>query len=380
MGRTLRTWWDEPAVPDPPVRVWRDWLLLGVALLAAVIEVVLRPDVTWRPLAFVLCILLASTLLWRRTHPLPVVVIVFGAAMLVELAARTSGPPPFGLYAMAFALVLPYSLCRWGSGRQITIGLTFILVTHVIRELAIGHLSDLVAGFAFLLTSAALGIAVRNALANRRRQVEQYQLLEREQLARELHDTVAHHVSAIAIQAQAAQVVGATNPAAAQEALRVIEAEATRALAEMRVMVGALRDGQGPDLTPQRGIADLDLLGHAGADGPHVGVTVTGDVANLSPALNAAVFRLAQESVTNARRHARRPTRIDVSVFGDSEVVRLDVTDDGETTSRGSSDAGFGLVGMAERVALLGGTFDAGPGPAGGWVVCVAVPRSRGTA
>jgi hypothetical protein len=173
MRQALHSVWDEPDVPDAPARVWRDWVLLAVILIAAVVEVMVRPDVTWRPVAFVACVLLAGTVLWRRTHPLTVVLIAFGATFVLELAAMNSGTPPFGLYSMAFALVLPYALCRWGSGRDVVIGMTFILVTHVIRELAIGRPSDLVAGFAFLLTSAALGVAVRFAVTARRRQVEE---------------------------------------------------------------------------------------------------------------------------------------------------------------------------------------------------------------
>ena len=90
------------------------------------VEVLVRPDVTWRPVAFVACVLLATTLLWRRTHPLVVVLVVFGASLVLDLAARNSGTPPFGLYTMAFALVLPYALCRWASGRDVVIGLAFI--------------------------------------------------------------------------------------------------------------------------------------------------------------------------------------------------------------------------------------------------------------
>jgi signal transduction histidine kinase len=357
--------------------VWRDWVLLGVIFLAAIIEVLVRPDVTWRPFVFVLCLALGVTLLWRRTHPLTVVLVVFGSATVLDLAARSSGTAPFGLWTMAFALLLPYALCRWASGRDVVLGLAFILGTHVLRQLVTGRPSDVLAGFAFLLTSAALGVAVRYASTARTRQLKEYRLLEREQLARELHDTVAHHVSAIAIQAQAAQAVADTRPDAAVSALRTIEAEATRALSEMRMMVGALRDGGAPDLTPQRGIADLDLLARTGADSPQVRVTVTGDVTSLSPALNSAAFRLAQESVTNSLRHARHARRIDVTVTADDATVRLTVTDDGDLVPAGRSERGYGLVGMAERVALLEGTFDAGPGHDGGWTVTAVLPRTE---
>lgn len=372
--------WDEPAVPDPPVRVWRDWLLLAVTVAAAVVEVLVRPDVTWRPVAFALALVLAVATLWRRTHPLAVVIVVFGIALVLALAASAQNAPPFGLYAMAFGLVLPYALCRWASGRDAMIGLAFLLVTNAVQQWAVGRPVDVAAGFAFLLTAAALGIAVRFATAARRRQVEQYRLLEREQLARELHDTVAHHVSAIAIQAQAAQVVGRANPDMIDDALRTIESEASRALAEMRAMVGALRDATAPALVPQRGVADLPQLAVGVADSPRVTVNVTGDVAGLPGAVDAAIFRIAQEAVTNALRHARGATRIDVRVVADAAGVHLDVIDDGEPYPSARQDTGFGLVGMAERVALLDGTFAAGPGPDGGWVVAAQLPRRGGVA
>lgn len=368
--------WEEPAVPDPPARVWRDWLLVALVVVAAVVEVLLRPDVTWRGAAFALCILLAAATLWRRTRPLPVVLVVFGATVVLSMAASASGPPPFGLYAMAFGLVLPYALCRWASGRDVAVGLSFIAVTNLIQQAVIGRPLDIVAGFAFLLASATLGIAVRFATSARRRQVEQYRLLEREQLARELHDTVAHHVSAIAIQAQAAQAVGATNPDAAGAALRIIESEATRALTEMRTMVGALRDQSAPALVPQRGVADLGQLASAGAESPRVEVQVSGNVDQLPPSVDAALFRIAQEGVTNALRHARRATLIDVRVAAGDSSVRLDITDDGEPVSTSRQDSGFGLVGMAERVALLDGTFEAGARPEGGWIVSAELPRT----
>jgi signal transduction histidine kinase len=190
---------------------------------------------------------------------------------------------------------------------------------------------------------------------------------------------VAHHVSAIAIQAQAAQVVGHANPDAVHAALGVIESEASRALSEMRAMVGTLREGTPPALTPQKGTADLEQLTTSGATAPQVTVSKMGDVTGLPPSVDAAVFRIAQESVTNALRHSRGATTIDVSLVGDEDVVRLRVANDGEPLVPGESEAGFGLVGMAERVALLGGTFEAGPRQDGGWLVSAILPRAEGT-
>jgi len=372
----MRSLWDEPAVANPPTRVWRDWLLVGVMIALAVVEALVRPDVTWRPVAFVVCVAIAFTLLWRRTRPLTVVLVAFGAATVLDLAASNSGPGQAGLYATAVLIVLPYAVCRWASGRDMVISIAFILLTHVLREVVNGRPVDLLVGFTFLLTPAALGLAVRYSISARSRQVQEYRLLEREQLARELHDTVAHHVSAIAIQAQAAQLISGSRPEAVEQALRTIESEATRALTEMRAMVGALRDGASADLAPQRGVADVARLADVSVATPTVRVEVTGDVTNLSPAVDAATYRLAQESVTNALRHARHATVVDVRVRADDANVSISVMDDGETVAAGRADKGYGLVGMAERVLLLGGTFDAGPRADRGWVVTAQLPRT----
>jgi signal transduction histidine kinase len=197
---------------------------------------------------------------------------------------------------------------------------------------------------------------------------------EREQLARELHDTVAHHVSAMVIRAQAGRVVAETRPAAAAEALAVIEAEGSRTLAEMRVLVGALRDpaAEDPaDLTPGRGIVDIAALARSD---PRVEVSLTGDLDNLGPAVGAAVFRIAQESVTNAVRHARGAERVTVAVTGEPDAIRCAVTDDGEPVL-GPRAVGYGIVGMTERASLLGGSIQAGPGDRRGWVVEAVIPR-----
>ena len=237
----------------------------------------------------------------------------------------------------------------------------------------------MVVGGLFELVVAAVGVAVRYQSKARARGMDQVKLLEREQLARELHDTVAHHVSAIAIRAQAGRVVASSDPAAALEALVVIEEEASRTLAEMRAMVGALRHGEEPDLAPQRGVADIERLTTVDGDRPHVDVELTGDLDGLRPSVDAALYRLAQESITNAVRHARRATRIQVTVSGDDDCVRLTVGDDGDAGSFDlRSASGFGLIGMAERAKLLGGTLEAGPNRNRGWTVHAVLPRGRG--
>src|SRR5690606_35765552 len=134
---------------------------------------------------------------------------------------------------------------------------------------------------------------------------------ERADLARDLHDTIAHHVSAIAVQAQAGQAVA--DPERARDVLAAIEREAAAALAEMRTVVGTLRNGDGAELTPQRGIGDLGRL--AGTGGAlAVDVDVGTDVGPIGQPVSAAIFRIAQESITTATRHARGATRVVVRV------------------------------------------------------------------
>jgi signal transduction histidine kinase len=209
------------------------------------------------------------------------------------------------------------------------------------------------------------------------RELEQVKLLERERLARDLHDTVAHHISAMAIRAQAGLAASAARPDAAAEALQLIESEASRALTEMRTMVRVLRQNEPVDLAPNPRIADLPQLAGRSHVGPTVDVEVVGDVDDLPPSVGTAIYRLAQESVTNARRHARHATRIEVRVVADDRSVRLRVSDDGESAARPDAVQGHGLIGMIERAGLLGGTCEAGPNPDRGWTVTAVLPRSE---
>ncbi len=366
----------EPRAPDPPVRVWWDWALVGALLLTAAGEAIFRPDVPWRPLATAVALLVIPVLLWRRTRPLLATAVGFGGAMVLHLPRFVDDVVDVGLFTMGCVLLLPYALYRWASGREALIG-TAVVAVPVVLGLAMAETAeDQIGGATVVVASFALGAAMRYRAVARQREVQQVRMLERGELARELHDTVAHHVSAIAIQAQAGRAVAATDPAAALEALAVIEAEASRTLFEMRTMVGVLRQGEGGDVeaaeyAPQRGIDDLDELARMS---PLVQVRRRGDLTALPQPVRVAVYRMCQESVTNAIRHAVNATAVLVEVTGEVGVVRLRVHDDGEA-ARPSAGAGYGLLGMAERAKLLGGAWQAGPDPAGGWTVEATLPR-----
>jgi signal transduction histidine kinase len=376
-----RSLWAEPRVPDAPGRVWRDWALVSALVPVVVLEGAFREDLVWRALSMAVALALLPTLLWRRTHPLQSVAAAFGLLAVVEAASLILGDDWRGLDATVFVILLVYALFRWGSGRDAVIGLAILSIPLLLSAFdAQMHsdaipLSEVAEGALFVLLVAAVGASVRYADKARRRGMDQMKLLEREQLARELHDTVAHHVSAIAIRAQAGRVVASTDPAAAVEALAVIEQEASRTLAEMRTMVSALRQGEEPDLTPQRGVAQVEDLATSPGERPRVDVELSGDLDGLPPSVDAAIFRLAQESITNAVRHARHATRVQVAVRGEPDCVRMTVHDDGDPGPFDPRTAtGFGVVGMAERAKLLGGTLEAGP-TRNGWTVTAVLPR-----
>jgi signal transduction histidine kinase len=301
------------------------------------------------------------------------VAVGFGTCGLAQLVTGDD----LDLNTLAFMVLLLYALFRWGSGRETVLGAAIALAKLGLST-AFGtlRLGEAVLGLVFLFAVSALGAAFRYRAGTRQRELEQVKLLERERLARDLHDTVAHHVSAMAIRAQAGLATAAAHPDAATDALRVIEAEASRALAEMRSMVRVLRRDVPADLAPTPRIADLAQLASATRAGPSVDVGISGDVDDLPPSVGTAIYRLAQESVTNALRHARHATRIEVRVAADDTAVHLRVSDDGDGAARPNGAPGFGLIGMIERADLLGGTCEAGPAAGRGWTVTATLPRA----
>jgi signal transduction histidine kinase len=374
VGNVLRALWAEPRPAHPPVRVWRDWALVGVLVAWSVVETMLRQDLAWRPLVLTVSVVVALTLLWRRVHPLAAVAVGFGTLIAFDVA-KIFAIDATWLLSFAALLVLPYALFRWGSGREAAIGLAVILFWLAVTQVANPtSTAEVVACYGFVLFSAALGASIRLHANARVRDIEQAKLRQRNELARELHDSVGHHVSAIVIQAQAGRIVAATHPDRAAAALATIEEAASRTLEEMRAMVGVLRDGAEPDFAPQPAVGDIQRLARGVGGWPRVDVRVSGDFAELNPAVGGALYRIAQESVTNAMRHARDATRITVQIADESEQVRLTVRDDGDITTAHAS-AGYGIVGMTERANLLGGTLRAGGGAGGGWTVEAVLPK-----
>src|SRR5215213_8534412 len=206
----LHALWVEPRPTNAPDRGPRDWALVAALVCWSLVEVVFRQDLMPRPLLLLHTLAVLGPLLWRRTHPLVAVAVSFGTLTIVDIVRILTGSQGALLTSVSAALILAYALFRWGSGREAASGLGVILlwlpITHVADHMS---LWEAVAGYGFFLFAAALGAAMRYRTKSRIRDIDHAKAREREQLARELHDTVAHHVSGIAIQAQAGRAIAA---------------------------------------------------------------------------------------------------------------------------------------------------------------------------
>ncbi|TXL61429.1 sensor histidine kinase [Aeromicrobium terrae] len=374
MNTVRRSFWHEPRPAGAPSVGRLDRLLVSIYAVATVIEGIVRPEVAWRPLVTVLALAVTPALLWRRDRPLVAALLGWGVAGLLSVLQLAEDTEDLGLYSMMVVLILLFSLVRWGSGREVVVGTAYVTVVGALGMYATSaDWGESFGGSVLLLSVVALAAVSRYRADLWQRQQLEIRNQERVALARELHDTVAHHVSAIAVQAQAGGVVAGIQPEKAVEVLAAIESEASRTLAEMRSMVQVLRDDEAAAYAPQKGVADLPTLARTDAT-PIVAVTVAGSWGELAGPVDAALYRLAQESLTNAVRHARGATHVEIDLRREGDAARLRVTDDGQAEPGPAPEPGFGLTGMAERAQLLGGSLSAGPGPDGGWVVEAVLP------
>jgi signal transduction histidine kinase len=197
---------------------------------------------------------------------------------------------------------------------------------------------------------------------------------ERKRIARELHDVIAHSVSVMTVQAGAARLVLDAQPERADAPLRVVEQTGHQALAEMGRLLGILREGEGEvAFARQPGMADLDaLIEQARQAGLSVELAVDGNRAELPPGVDLAAYRVVQEALTNALKHAG-PTHAQVTVRFGRKALDLEIRNDGRVASNGDR-GGHGLVGMRERVGLYGGELEAGPRTGGGYTVRARLP------
>jgi signal transduction histidine kinase len=360
--------WSRPRAAGADGPKPRDAVVIAALAAVCVIEGATRPDLEWPVATTLATIAILPALLWRRTRPLISVAVMTCSTCAFALAHAAAGVEPNALVATFAFLSAPYALFRWGSGRD-RIACAAVIAASLLFSSSLGsdRIADIIAGIAFMGGACLIGALRRERRESRERRLETVRAREREALARDLHDTVAHHVSAIVIRAQVASA-DPRDAARVAESLGVIEREAQAVLADMRSLVRTLRAPA--DYAPSAGLDELARLADAGPPP----VTVRIDAPDDLPIVVAStLFRIAQEGVTNARRHARAATAIDVSVTVEAGTAHITVRDDGAPPYPASGD-GHGLQGMSERAALLDGDLAAGPDPAGGWTLCAALP------
>ncbi len=198
---------------------------------------------------------------------------------------------------------------------------------------------------------------------------------ERRRIARELHDVIAHSVTLMTVQAGAARLLLAEDPKRAREPVLSVEDTGRHALVELRRLLGILRADEGEaSLAPHPGLSRIDdLLTQTRRAGLPVELAVGGEPRALPPGLDLTAYRIVQEALTNAHKHAG-PARAHVSLRYGPEALELEVTNDGPLAPSCGDGIGHGLVGMRERVAIYDGTFEAGPRTGGGYAVCARLP------
>jgi signal transduction histidine kinase len=332
------------------------------------------------------CVLLASALLLRR-RPLSALTVTLGGWVIIAAVE----PPPPGALQTVLAAAAGIEVCYVAATRAPRVSLpSAVMVCAVVLSPGRGGL-DLVrlrggnmVPAVVLVTVVAwlIGNSIRQAQARtelvRAQAAAQTVMAERLRIARELHDIVAHSIGVIAIQAGAGHRVFDASPAEARDALAAIEATSRETLSGLRRMVTGLRRTQPESaaahapLDPAPGLAGIERLAATTLDaGVTVNVHWRGIREPLPADIDLSAFRIIQEAVTNVVRHAGTD-HCQVSIDQQNEQLTIEVTDSGRG---GTADgAGYGIVGMRERAALLGGDFSAGPRPGGGFRVITRLP------
>jgi signal transduction histidine kinase len=330
-----------------------------------------------------LCLLALAT-------TVPVLLRPSAAAMTVSIASVLS-LVPFHALTVAGALtqlIVLYRLSRRGSGaRALAFAAPFLVLALVnparsdVRVLSV------------LLAALAPAAAWAGAQWRSRHEAEAHTAArqtidvtvlehtargERARIARELHDIVAHHISMIAVQAETARLTTTGLPAAGAHQLSAIGDTARAALTEMRQLLGVLREdaeAESADRAPQPGVRQLNELLDQARDATHTGtrLILRGPPDALDPGVDLAAYRIVQEGLTNARRHAPGAA-VDVELHYGDDTLRLRIRDNGPGPSEPSSAPGHGLLGMRERAAAVGGTLRTGPAPGGGFLVEATLP------
>ena len=420
-GTTVRGW----VRPGPTARERRTDVLLGLGMaLAAVIGTELARGAAQTHVdlgiggveAYVLSAAIALPLCFRRRYPITVLLAV--AVLFVVNGERATFAFAGNLITQATMFMAVYAAVAWARDRRLmkaSVALVFIAMfgwltinfAHALRNNEIkgpNHalLSPYVSSVVLTLALNALYFfgayfwgRTAWGIARQRHELEQQAtelaaqqesnakravIDERLRISRELHDVVAHHISSIGVQAGGARRVMDTDPDAAKSALSVIENSSRTAVNEMRQLLGMLRAAD-PDVDvhapavkePQAGADRLPaLIAEVNGEGLSVGFHQIGPPVRLPETVSVSVYRIAQEALTNVRRHSTaRSAHITLRYLGDS--VELEVIDDGRP-KHAPVGSRLGHVGIRERVGLLGGESEIGPRPVGGFRVRVRIP------
>lgn len=310
-------------------------------------------------------------------------VVGFGGSALLDFTSMIFGVAVPSLNSAIFMLAVPFLLGKRGTARQ-TIAATLAMLTTAYTSTVMGNslsgstFVELVGGSLVLLLAFVTGLVMRFRQTSKNHLISSLRSQERETLARDLHDTVAHRVSAIMVQAQAGQVLLQGNQTeGVRTALETIENEGGQALAEMREVVSTLRDSPGNSRWALAPLSDSSSF-------PPVRVVQTGNTESVSIEVSEVIYRIAQEAVTNARRHSIDASEVTVSLSCEPHTIILRVENDGAPvgnidTEEEPADAGsgYGLVGMRERASTISASVSAGPQSDGGWLVELLIPRGN---
>jgi signal transduction histidine kinase len=345
-------------------------------------------------------LLMLGPLIVRRRYPVPAAAVVLLGGAMQLFAFRFTGDPkldPGVLYGMDIALgIMLYTLVVYASRRitalylfAVTAEMVAFVLWRVDTDMAYqGVTVAVMLAFCWILgefvgARRAYHAEVEQRLAlletERDQQAKIAVAEERTRIARELHDVVAHAVSVIVVQADGAAYAVESNPELAAKAVRTIAATGRDALAELRRLLGVLREEgtEGDDRAPQPGAESLrSLTEKVQLAGLPVRLTCDGDLAELPTGLSLGIYRIVQEALTNSLKHAGPGARAAVTVNRRDDLVTLEVVDSGmhEVGTPIGVSGGNGLIGMRERVGVYGGTLDAGPHPNGGWRVHAELP------
>jgi signal transduction histidine kinase len=360
---------------------------LALALVLATFGVVelWLVDVGPKPIAVPASLVAGLALYWRRVAPLAVAAAVFGAVAGESLLGVSLDRPDSPLLV---ALAATYAVAAYRDLRIALAGMAIALAGIWIG--VAGQTTNNHSDFAFTAVVVSAGWLVGRGmrgrvrqtaeLAERTRQLEEAREAERlaavaeerRRIARDLHDVIAHSVSVMVVQAGAAEDIFARNPEGVLEPIRAVQETGRAALVEMRRLLGLLREDGELGLAPQPRLADLDALAEQmRLAGLPVEVELEGNPRPLPIGVDLSVYRIAQEALTNALKHAG-PARARLVLRYRESEVELEVVDDGSSSANG--DGGHGLIGMRERVAVFGGTLEADRLPEGGFRVLARLP------